>query len=417
MKRKATTVAERALAAIQRTPPTEIHAMLGTIADTLSDLKLRLADTGYRSMVDVTNDLSRLHTDLKAGKSMAIRTGYAPLDEMLRFGGFSPGQLIVLAAPPAGAKTGLAGGFALNVARRGGSCGFFTREMSDVDLGLRLEASFGEVPLWQIADSMTPAVFAHLQSNLKKLAELKIFFDSGSSTIDMMAAQARQMKKQEDIDLIIIDYLQLMRLNGGRHIGDQNRAAEVAEISRQLKTLAGNLGVPVVALSQISNEGIKKGKAGGVHLKESGAIQADADVVIFIDAEPIEEGEPPPELQPVQFRISKQRNGPTGACNMIFRRADVSFHAPRAGSSLVLNPITSAKVAAAPPVKATPKPAAFTIETVVQPEPAPHRAEQSETFTRPEDDYDFLGDDSPIAIPDEIVMVGVEEWTDDNLPF
>lgn len=328
VKRRAQAITTRATSAIESKPAEEVSDLLTMIIDSLSDLKLRLTDTSYRSMEAVTHDLSKLHIDLHAGKSMSLATGYAPLDEMLRFGGFSAGQMVVIAAPPAGAKTGMAGGFALNVAKRGQAVGFFTREMPDVDLALRMEAAFGEIPLWQISDQMSPTVFKKLQDNLPKLAALKVFFDSTSSTIDMMRAKARQMVREDGVRAIIIDYLQLVRLNGGKDL-EQNRANEVAAISRQIKAMSLDLGIPVIALSQISNEGLKSGKAEGRHLKESGGILADADVVIFIDSPPVEEGFDPPALQPVQFRIAKQRNGTTGACNMIFRRSDVTFHAPK----------------------------------------------------------------------------------------
>lgn len=334
--RKLAQVGSRLHAAANETAPEEAATLVSQAADIIGDLKAAIYDAPYRSMAAVVKDLDQLHRDLLAGKSQALPTGYEPLDEMLLFGGLGPGQMVVVAAAPGAGKSAFAGGFALNIARRGTPLGIFTREMSDVDLALRIEAGYGEIPIWQICDRMTPAVFAKLQSNLPALAKLPIFFDWQSATLDMVKARGRQMVKTEGVQALVVDYLQLLRLAGVKDARSQTRANEVSEISRGLKEMAMDLGVPVIALSQISNEGLKSGKASGVHLKESGAILADADIVIFIDADPIEEGEPPPMLQPVQFRIAKQRRGTTGSCNMIFRRADVTFHAPRSGMSLAL---------------------------------------------------------------------------------
>src|SRR6202166_740979 len=256
-----------------------------------------------------------------------LATHYTDLDEMTS--GFQKSDLIIIAGRPSMGKTA----FAMNIAENASIedqkvVGMFSLEMSREALLLRLLCSRARVDshkmrtgsLWR--DDMTKVVHA-----MEQLAQAPIFIDDtpGISLSEMRAKARRLQQSQGKLDLLIVDYLQLMSGGGRRY---ENRTQEVSAISRGLKALAKELKVPVVALSQLSRAPESRG---GDHrpqlsdLRESGSIEQDADVVAFIFREEVYKPDEP-ELDGIaEIIIAKQRNGPTGRIKLAFVKRSTRF--------------------------------------------------------------------------------------------
>jgi replicative DNA helicase len=261
-----------------------------------------------------------------------LATHYDRLDELTS--GLQRSDLVIIAARPSMGKTAFAMNIAENAAIKDQQVvGVFSLEMSREALLLRLLCSTAEVDahkmrtgsLWQ--DDTRKLVRA-----MEQLAEAPIFIDDTPGIgLSEMRAKARRLKQIERLDLIIVDYLQLMS-GGGKY---ENRTQEVSAISRGLKALAKELSVPVVALSQLSRDPERRG---GDHrpqlsdLRESGAIEQDADLVMFIFREE-EYRRDDPELQGrAEIIIAKQRNGPTGKLMLAFRKNCTRFETMAEGT-------------------------------------------------------------------------------------
>ncbi len=256
-----------------------------------------------------------------------LATHYADLDEMTS--GFQRADLVIIAGRPSMGKTALAMNIAENAAIEDQKVvGMFSLEMSREALLLRLLCSRARVDshkmrtgsLWR--DDMTKVVRA-----MEELAHAPIFIDDTPGIVlSEMRAKARRLKQtQGKLDLLIVDYLQLMS-GGGRRF--ENRTQEVSAISRGLKGLAKELSVPVVALSQLSRAPESRG---GDHrpqladLRESGSIEQDADVVAFIFREEVYKQDDPDLQGKAELIIAKQRNGPTGKVKLAFIKNSTRF--------------------------------------------------------------------------------------------
>jgi replicative DNA helicase len=256
-----------------------------------------------------------------------LATHYTDLDEMTS--GFQRSDLIIIAARPSMGKTA----FAMNIAENAAIedqkvVGMFSLEMSREALLLRLLCSRARVDshkmrtgsLWR--DDMTKVVHA-----MEQLANAPIFIDDtpGIALSEMRAKARRLMQSQGKLDLLIVDYLQLMSGGGRRY---ENRTQEVSAISRGLKALAKELQVPVIALSQLSRAPESRG---GDHrpqlsdLRESGSIEQDADVVAFIFREEVYKQDDPDLQGKAEIIIAKQRNGPTGRIHLAFLKNSTRF--------------------------------------------------------------------------------------------
>jgi replicative DNA helicase len=256
-----------------------------------------------------------------------LATHYTDLDEMTS--GFQRSDLIIIAARPSMGKTA----FAMNIAENASIedqkvVGMFSLEMSREALLLRLLCSRARVDshkmrtgsLWR--DDMTKVVHA-----MEQLAHAPIFIDDtpGISLSEMRAKARRLQQSQGKLDLLIVDYLQLMSGGSKRY---ENRTQEVSAISRGLKALAKELTVPVIALSQLSRAPESRG---GDHrpqlsdLRESGSIEQDADVVAFIFREEVYKQDDPDLQGKAELIIAKQRNGPTGRVNLAFLKNSTRF--------------------------------------------------------------------------------------------
>jgi replicative DNA helicase len=253
------------------------------------------------------------------GAVTGVPTGFADLDEMTT--GFQPGDLVVVAARPSMGKTSLV----LNMAQHVGTStdmtvGFFSLEMSKEQLFMRMLTSEARIDAHRFRTGLlTEKDYGKLSHALGTLAEAKVFIDDTASIgVLEMRAKARRLKAEHGLHLLIIDYLQLMQ-GRGRF---ESRQQEVSAISRSLKGLAKELSVPIVALSQLSRapEGRTDHRPQLSDLRESGAIEQDADLVMFIyRPEVYEKEETKPEDQGVaEIIVGKQRNGPIGTVRLSF---------------------------------------------------------------------------------------------------
>jgi len=253
-----------------------------------------------------------------------LSTGYIDLDNQLT--GLHAGELIILAARPGIGKTSFAMNIAVHAAlKENKAVGIFSLEMPADQLLMRLLASTARVDMKKLRGGR---LSQHDEEKFQEMAgalyNAPIYIDDsgGLSPFDLRAKARRVKQKDPRLSLIIIDYLQLMHQKGKV----ESRQLEVAEISRALKQLAKELEVPIIALSQLSRkvEERKGGKPMLSDLRESGSIEQDADVVMFIHREETEEGgEAPPQTPsntviPVELIVAKQRNGPIGSIDLVF---------------------------------------------------------------------------------------------------
>jgi len=247
-----------------------------------------------------------------------LSTGFLDLDSLLT--GFHPGELIVIAARPGIGKTSLAMNMALSVARKENrAVGIFSLEMPSLQLLTRLLATTARVDVKKLRGGRLNANDeAKLQDAAAELFQVKLYIDDTGalSSFDLRAKARRLKAKEPSLALLVVDYLQLMHQRGRV----ENRQLEVAEISRSLKQLAKELDVPVVALSQLSRkvEERKGGRPMLSDLRESGAIEQDADVVMFIHREEESEDSKNRSNIPMELIVAKQRNGPIGSVDLVF---------------------------------------------------------------------------------------------------
>ncbi|MFA4941262.1 MAG: replicative DNA helicase [Patescibacteria group bacterium] len=269
------------------------------------------------------------------GKLRGLPTGFAALDNLLA--GLQKSDLIILAARPSVGKTSLA----LDIARQAAiksklGVGIFSLEMSKEQLVDKLLCAQSNVNLWKmrtgkLSDREDDNDFTRIGEAMGQLSEASIYIDdSASSSIMEIRTKARRLQMEKGLGLIVIDYLQLME---GRGKYGDNRVQEVSEISRGLKGIARELNIPVLALSQLSRA---VEQAGGpaipklAHLRESGSIEQDADVVMFIyrksaDRNYNREELPESERGLAEIHIAKHRNGPTGKVDLFFNEETASF--------------------------------------------------------------------------------------------
>ncbi|MDR3550534.1 MAG: replicative DNA helicase [Candidatus Babeliales bacterium] len=251
-----------------------------------------------------------------------IPTGYKKLDEMTS--GFQGGDLIVLAARPSMGKTALAMTIGATAAAQGFSVGIFSLEMAAEQLTLRLLSSESGIAHHNIRNAtITSDEWVELTNVAARLAERKIFIDD-TAMLDVMElrAKARKLKIEHNLQFLIIDYLQLMH-TVKKH---ENRHQEVSEISRSIKALAKELNIPILALSQLSRAVDSRMDKRPMlsDLRESGAIEQDADVIMFLYRDVVYN----PDVENpalAELIIGKQRNGPTGTVFMNFIRELTKF--------------------------------------------------------------------------------------------
>jgi replicative DNA helicase len=251
------------------------------------------------------------------GEVLGVPTGLKRLDEMTT--GLNPSELVILAARPSVGKTTLVLNWAAHAAQRKIPVGLFSLEMSREQLAMRLLASEARVDMQRLRSGyLLERDWGPLSNALSRLSESPILIDDtpNISILDLRA-RARRMRSEHGIGLLIIDYLQLMHTRGRA----ESRQQEISEISRSLKALARELECPVLACSQLSRAvEMREGRRPQLSdLRESGAIEQDADVVIFIYRDPEAEKDDQ-RRDEVELIVAKQRNGPTGVVKVAFKR-------------------------------------------------------------------------------------------------
>ena len=273
---------------------------------------------------DSFDRLDELHRD--KGKIRGVPTGYRDLDNILA--GWQRSDLVILAARPSMGKTALSLNFAHNVALKADMpVIFFSMEMSKEQLVDRLLAAEAGVDAWNLrTGNLTDSDFEKISLAMGTLSQAKMFIDDTPGiTVSDLRTKARREAHKHDIGLIVVDYLQLMS-GGSRFSGDGNRVQEISEISRGLKSIARELNVPVIALSQLSRsvESRSPQIPQLADLRESGSIEQDADVVAFIYRE--EYYNPESERRGItDIFIKKHRNGPTGHVELFFDKEKQRF--------------------------------------------------------------------------------------------
>lgn len=295
--------AEKHLFAVTETPKTN---RIISLKDTLGE---------------VWEHIERLHEN--KGELRGVPTGYHDLD--LKLSGLQNSDLIILAARPSVGKTTLALDIARNAATKHDIpvC-IFSLEMSAQQLTSRLLAAESRVDAWKLRTGNLTSEndFASLAQSLDRLAKAKIFIDeTASNSIVKMRSFARRLKHEHNLGLIIVDYLQLMTTNKNY----DSMVNQVTEISRSLKALARELNVPVLALSQLSRAVESRGGRPRLSdLRDSGSIEQDADVVMFIHRED-KYRETADGKNIAQIHVDKHRNGPVGSIELFFDEERTTF--------------------------------------------------------------------------------------------
>jgi replicative DNA helicase len=264
--------------------------------------------------------IEKLHEnpDMASG----VRSGFGDLDRMTA--GFQPGSLVIIAARPSAGKTSLALNIAQHVAiKEKIPVAVFSLEMSRWELTQRLLAGEAAVDSYLLrTGKLSETDWQKIANAMGTLSEGEIYIDDrpGVTAMDMRA-KARRLKIQKKIGLIVIDYVQLM--SGSSRT--ENRTQEVSEISRSLKRLAVELEIPVIALSQLSRASEQRAdhRPQLSDLRESGAIEQDADVVLFIYREGLHN--PEVKKNKTELIVAKHRNGPTGDVELLFLEAQTRF--------------------------------------------------------------------------------------------
>ncbi len=270
--------------------------------------------------------MERLSDRLEGRLSPGIRVGFSRFDELTQ--GFQPGNLIVLAARPGIGKTALALNWILRAAQerdgRPGHCGaFFSLEMSHEEVFMRLLATQSQTNMKDLQSGRATGRMEHVMKSRDELIQLPLYIcDQASITVpqiqNMVVKQGSQSNRR--VEFVIVDYLQLLSSPEGSRGSKQNEAVRIGEISRGLKLMAKDFGIPVVVLSQLNRE--VEHRTGGrpqlSDLRDSGAIEQDADMVAFIHRKmmPSANEDPDPSAELI---VAKHRNGPTAIVQLHFQ--------------------------------------------------------------------------------------------------
>ena len=275
-------------------------------------------------LIDRVNELAEMGAEDVTG----VRTGFYDLDRMTA--GLQPGDLIILAARPSMGKTAFAINIGENVAiDEGLPVVIYSMEMGAAQLALRMVGSIGRIDQSHLRTGrLADDEWGRLSEAVDKLGKAHIFIDEspGLSPSEVRARARRQARISGQLGLIIIDYLQLMSGNGGAG-SEENRATVVGEISRGLKALAKELQCPVIALSQLNRsvETRPDKRPMMSDLRESGAIEQDADIIMFIYRDEYYTKDQCQEPGVAEIIIAKQRNGPVGTVKLAFQRMHTKF--------------------------------------------------------------------------------------------
>ena len=284
----------------------------------------RIADEGARGREGfkpiktlLTSAVERIDELFRKGDAVTgLSTGFADFDDMTS--GLQPGDLVIIAGRPSMGKTS----YAMNLAEHAAikeekAVAVFSMEMPGESLAMRLMSSLGRISQQRVrTGQLEDEDWPRITSAVTLLSQAKLFIDDspGLSPTELRA-RCRRLKREHDLGMVVVDYLQLMQIQGT----NENRATEISEISRGLKSLAKEMNVPVVALSQLNRSLESRPNKRPVmsDLRESGAIEQDADLIVFIYRDEVY-NEDSPDKGTAEIIIGKQRNGPIGTLRLTF---------------------------------------------------------------------------------------------------
>jgi replicative DNA helicase len=289
---------------------------------------------GFVPMRELVNDSFPKIEQLFEHKRLVtgVPTGFVDLDEMTR--GLQPGDLVIIAARPSMGKTSLVLNIAQHVAVQADhTVGFFSLEMSKESLFIRLLTSEAQIDSHRLMSGhIADRDYSRISHALEALSSMRLFIDDTANIgVLEMRAKSRRLQAEHGLSLIVVDYIQLMNARG-RY---ENRTLELASISRSLKGLAKELNVPIVVLSQLSRapESRSDHRPQLSDLRESGALEQDADVVVLIYRDDAYNRDPNnPDAGTAELIVAKQRNGPTGIVRLAFLREQTRFANLAAGA-------------------------------------------------------------------------------------
>ena len=354
------------LTGLSNQTPTAVHAaQYGRIVERKAVLRNligaagKIAGIGYEDPADVSEAIDRAEAELFAvsgrrldagfaklkqllhaaydrldylhahrGEISGIRTGFPELDTLTT--GFQRSDLIVVAARPSVGKTS----FALNIAEHAAvrdhkTVGVFSLEMSKEQLVLRMLSSVATIDSQRLRTGFLEEMdFARIAPAMNSLSEAPMFIDDTPNISSMeLRTKARRLQAEAGLDLVVVDYLQLMQATTTAR--DANRVQEVSEISRGLKALARELSIPVIALSQLSRQPeMRESREPRLSdLRESGAIEQDADLVVFLWRERERQSDDADsDVEEINIHLAKHRNGPTGRMKLMFKKTQTRFY-------------------------------------------------------------------------------------------
>jgi replicative DNA helicase len=309
--------------------PDELDQVVGDAEKLIFDVTNKRVQSNFKFINDLLKISFKELEELAENKQhvTGVPTGFKDLDRLLA--GLHKGDLVILAARPSVGKTALALNIAVNAAKKGTAVAVFSLEMGAEQLVQRVLCAEARINLQDVRTGhVKDADWYAIHTAMGKLANLEFYVDDTPSlSILELRAKARRQLRDKPKGLIVVDYLQLMQPASRR---SENRQTEISEISRGLKILGKELGVPVLALSQLSRAVEQRaGKRPQLSdLRESGAIEQDADVVMFIDrnTDPrAEEEEGRPQKGVAEIIVAKHRNGPTGQVPLVFMERFTKF--------------------------------------------------------------------------------------------
>lgn len=280
-----------------------------------------------RIMRDVLIDTATILDQRSSGKVRAMPTGFADLDKQLS-GGLRPGNVVVIAGRPAMGKTSLAVNVAYQVAEAGETALILSMEMSEQELADRLLSQAGSVYLSEIlAGNLEGESGERIMTAVGRLHELPLVIDDqGGLTLYDVAQKARSVKRKHGLSLLVIDYLQLMSGDG------DTREQEIGSISRGIKALAKELGIPIILLSQLNRslENRPNKRPVMADLRDSGAIEQDADVILFVYRDEVYHHDTP-DKGTAEIIVGKARQGQTGMVRLAFQGCYTRFNSLAGG--------------------------------------------------------------------------------------
>ncbi len=281
---------------------------------------------GFSLLRDVLEDTIEKIETLGGRDVIGLRTGFQDLDRTTQ--GLNPGNLLIVAGRPGMGKTSLAVNLAQHAAiHEGVGAAIFSLEMSENELAMRILASESDIEFSRIRSGrLTDREKDTVRRTQARIGSAPFYIDDSSNpSLLEVASKSRRLKKEGKLGLLILDYLQLMQAGGGKY---ENRNLEIAAISRGLKQLAKELEIPVVALSQLSRQTERRGsdhRPQLADLRESGAIEQDADIVMFVYRDELYNPDDPDNKGMAELIVAKNRHGQTGTIELSFLGDTTTF--------------------------------------------------------------------------------------------